>query len=156
MANKLLKLTNHNRLWLTFAFIVGLIRVWLEYQPESLSFWIGAALAGVAATVATAAALELLDKYSERLASLATFLIIVSVSIFNPLSVTLALILFSSPAVISRHIPKWGFASDVQRRIKQTPFPTNGSRIPFPSIAAMFARRHGPYALYNLSCCLLN
>jgi hypothetical protein len=133
MVNKLLKLTNHNRLWLTFAFVVGLIRVWLEYQPESLSFWIGAALAGVAATVAAAAALELLDKYSERLASLATFLIIVSVSIFNPLSVTIALLLFSSPAVISKHIPKYGFASDIAKANQAiTRFPANWEPHSFP------------------------
>jgi hypothetical protein len=156
MVNKLLKLTNHNRLWLTFAFVVGLIRVWLEYQPESLSFWIGAVLTGVAATVAAAAALELLDKYSERLAALATFLIVVSVSLFNPLSVTIAVFLFSSPVVGSKYISKYGFASDIQKRVKLSRFASSRSRIPFPSVASMFARRHGPYALHSLSCCLLN
>jgi hypothetical protein len=156
MINRLIKLLNYHRLWLTVAFVIGLVRAWLEHRPDSLSFWIGAVFAGVLVTVATAAALELLDKHSQRLSTTLAIVIVASVSLINLLPLSIALLLSSTAVVGSSYISQSRLVLDFQERIQPCRFPSSQSRIPFASVASMFSRRHGPYALYNLSCCLLN
>lgn len=154
--NKLPKIFLADRFWLTLAFVVGLVRVWLENQSGDVWYWTGAALAGALMTAVTDWAFRVLDKRFGKLPLPLAVILFISV-IFLPLQ-WIATVLLSFHTVVfgSHYLQRYGVAVNFQKRIAQSRFPLSRSRIPFPSVASMFARRHGPYALYNLSCCLLN
>jgi hypothetical protein len=156
MKDKLPKIFLADRFWLTLAFVVSLVRVWLENQSGDFWYWTGAVVVGVLMTAATDWAFRVLDKYFGKLPLLLAVVLFISV-IFFPLQwIATVLLPFHTLVIGSHYLQRYGAAVNFQKRIKQSRFPLSRSRIPFPSIASMFARRHGPYALYNLSCCLLN
>jgi asparagine N-glycosylation enzyme membrane subunit Stt3 len=143
------------RIVLALGFVKGLIDIWSTKSPDNLLYWFILTAIGVVMTLLADKSLRLLDEYSEKLSAVLTIIIVGSVFAFSLLSVTIGLLLFSTSVIGSNTIYNQWFGPAIHEQLEHKHFSSRRNRIPLLSAASLFSRRHGPYALYPLSRCLL-